>query len=159
MGVQTKYGSIVVWTSAASQILDAADGEAFSFGHINNTTAAAQFIDFLVTVQVPIGTAIATGDTYSIYVLDSLDDVHWTDDIVYGAEADQADKIAASKLATVVAPFHTSAQPVTSIASFNVASVYPTMPPYISFLFKNDTNGAIPPGASASYIPITVSAT
>jgi hypothetical protein len=160
MGVSTKYGSVVVQTSSAAHIIDTADGEARYFLHIDNSTAAAQYIDFLVTVQVPVSAAVVTGDTYSIYTVDSLDDVHWVDDIVTDTNAlDQADKLAAAKLSLVVDAFHTSAAPVTSIASFNVASLYPTMPPYLAFVFKNDTSGDIKAGASASYIPITLSAT
>jgi hypothetical protein len=160
MGVSTKYGNVTTYASVASQIIDTADGEARYFMHIDNSTAAAQFIDFLVTVQVPVSAAVVTGDTYSVYTIDSLDDVHWTDDIVIDPEGgDSADKLAAAKLSLVVDAFHTSAAPVTSIASFNVASLYPTMPPYLAFVFKNDTSGDIKAGASASYVPITLSAT
>lgn len=159
MAVETKYGNLFVFTSAGSQMLDTADGEARVFGHIDNTSAGANAIDYLIQVEVPVGTAVVTGDTYSIYIIESADDQTWTDNMsMPNAEADQVDKLKDAKLAAVVDAFHASAQPVTTVATFHVGQILPTIPPYTGFVFKNDTSGTIPPGTSAYAVPITVSA-
>ena len=158
MAVSTKYAAVHEMISAESQMTDTEDGEARTFGHITNTTVASQFLDYLVTVEVPISANVVTGDTVNIYVIESQDDVTFTDDMVPGAEEDQADKLRDSKLISVVDAFHTCAVALTVVTTFHVGAVYPILPPFMSFVFENNTSGSIKAGASANHMGITLSA-
>lgn len=159
MAAHTKYGTVHEMGSAASHIEETEDGEARTFGHINNTTAASQFLDYLITLEIPVSASVVTGDTCNIYVIESQDDVTFTDKMtVPNGEADEFDKLKDSKLISVVDAFHTSAAPVTVVATFHLGAIFPILPPYISFVFENNTSGSIKTGASANHLGITVSA-
>jgi len=159
MAVSTKYAAVHRMVSAQSQIEACEDGEAFQFGHINNTSVASQFLDYLVTVEMPISANVVTGDTVNIYVIESQDDVTYTDKFsITNSKIDQADKLRDAKLISVVDAFHTSASPVTVVTTFHIGSIYPILPPYMSFVFENNTSGSIKAGASANHMGITVSA-
>ena len=78
--------------------------------------------------------------------------------MVPGAEEDQADKLRDSKLISVVDAFHTCAVALTVVTTFHVGAVYPILPPFMSFVFENNTSGSIKAGASANHMGITLSA-
>ena len=159
MAVETKYATVHEMGSGAAHIEETEDGEARTFGHITNTTANARFLDYLVTIEVPISANVVTGDTVNIYVIESQDDVTWTDKMALpNSEVDQFDKLRDSKLISVVDAFHVCAAPVTVVTTFHLGSIYPILPPFMSFVFENNTSGSIKPGASANHMGITVSA-
>ena len=158
MAVSTKYAAVHEMVSAESQMLKTEDGEARVFGHITNTTVASQFLDYLVTIEVPISANVVTGDTVNIYVIESQDDVTFTDHMLYPDEGDQADKLRDSKLISVVDAFHLCAAPFTVVTTFHLGAVFPILPPFMSFVFENNTSGSIKPGASANHMGITISA-
>lgn len=159
MAVHTKYGSQALLPLVHERVQLLADGSAVACGEIE-TSASIDAIDYLCHFQFPVGTAVATGDTVSIYMVESMDGVNWTDGIdpaIAPAGALSGD-IRDAKLAAVIDGFHTSAEPVTVEATIHVGLVYPTLPPYLGFVIKNDTSGPITSGVSASYVSITVSA-
>lgn len=159
MAVHTKYGSPVVLPLVHERLQLLADGSAIAAGEIE-TSATVDAIDYLIHVQIPIGTAVATGDTVTIYGVESIDGVNWTDGIdpANAPSGPLAEDIRDARLLSVIDAFHTSAEPVTVEATFHVGQYYPSIPPYIGFVFQNDTSGAITSGVSATYVSITVSA-
>lgn len=125
-----------------------ASGSAMAFGFIDNTVVGA--VGYAVRITVPINT-LATVGTYTLYLLESLDNVNWTDAVSPASAADRFAAIAQARLISVAGTIYDATDRTAVNSVFSIEDVG-QIQPYMAFILKNESGLAIPAGAAGDYV-------
>lgn len=131
------------------------DGVAEAFGELGPITA----LDYDIHIIVPVH-ASATGGSYTLYMVESMDGAEWTDNIDPASSGDVADKIADAKVLKVSGTVY-DASHRTEVEFYVKAAQLGGgfTSAYIGFVLLNDSGQPIPgSGADGDSMTIKIAA-
>lgn len=122
-----------------------ANGEAVAFGRIDNSTEGA--IDYAINVTIGIN-PVATSGSYTLYLVESIDDTVWTDGVDPTSALNQAGKINDAKIVKIMGSVYEGTNRTETSLTFNISDMT-SVAPYFALVALNESGQDIPAAGNA----------